>query len=137
MTVLKDVVSELVSMFVGDARLSVAILAIVAAAAGTTSIAAVDPLLGGAILLGGCLLLLVGVVYVTARRHWSVQATGFRRNEVLAIVEIKDTMGLLDRAAFWFARLHQRRALRELDEHLLDDIGVSKTAAEEESRRLD
>ncbi len=34
----------------------------------------------------------------------------------------------------WTARASQRRALAELDQHLLDDIGVSKEAADRESR---
>lgn len=108
MTVFKDLFSELVSMFVGDTRLSAAILAIVAVAAGTTSIESVDHLLGGAILLGGCLLLLVGVVYMTARRHWAGQAVGFRHNGVHTVAETNNPRGLLASAASWFARLYQR-----------------------------
>ena len=34
----------------------------------------------------------------------------------------------------WAGRASQRRALAKLDQHLLDDIGVSKEAADRESR---
>ena len=73
MTILIDVLSELIGMFVGDARLSCAVLAVVAAAAGAHGAGSLHPLVGGAILLFGCLLLLIAVVYLTARRHWAVQ----------------------------------------------------------------
>lgn len=127
MTIFKDVLAELVGMFIGDARLSVAILAIVAAAATARRTYVIHPLAGGIILLVGCLLLVIAVVYLTARRHWAVQS-----GRVPA-----DRTGAFQAAVLWLQRRRQRKALGELDGHLLDDIGVSKEAAEIESRRLD
>lgn len=69
MTILKDVIAELVSMFVGDFRLTVAILAVVAVAAGLIDLAGVDPLIGGAVLLAGCLAVVIATVHWTARRQ--------------------------------------------------------------------
>ncbi|MBL4690077.1 MAG: DUF1127 domain-containing protein [Rhodospirillales bacterium] len=34
---------------------------------------------------------------------------------------------------FWHARAHQRRALSELDDRLLDDIGVDRRSARRET----
>lgn len=55
MTILKDVFAELFGMFVGDARLSAAILVVVALAAGLIHLAGASPLIGGGVLLAGCL----------------------------------------------------------------------------------
>jgi hypothetical protein len=68
MTILKDVVAELVGMFVGDARLSAAILAIVALTAMLIEFAPVDPLIGGGALLLGCLAVVVEAVRRAALR---------------------------------------------------------------------
>jgi uncharacterized protein YjiS (DUF1127 family) len=35
----------------------------------------------------------------------------------------------------WYQRYTQRRDLRQLDDHLLADIGISRAAAEVESRK--
>ncbi|MFO7484036.1 hypothetical protein [Oceanibaculum nanhaiense] len=67
MNVLRDVFQEITSMFLGDARLSVAILSVVAIAAGLIEIAGLDPLLAGAILLAGCLAVLLEAVRRRAR----------------------------------------------------------------------
>ena len=72
MRILGDVIAELVSMFAGDVRLSVAILAVVAAAAGLIDVVGVDPLIGGCVLLSGCLTVLIGAVVWTARTHRAV-----------------------------------------------------------------
>ena len=67
MTMLKDVVLELVSMFVGDAPLAIAILVLVGLAAGLVELAHVPPLVGGAVLLCGCLLILIASVRRASR----------------------------------------------------------------------
>lgn len=67
MNLLKDVVAELIGMFVGDARLSAAVLAVVAVAA-VVRFAGTDPLPGGVVLLGGCLMVVVEGVRRSARR---------------------------------------------------------------------
>jgi len=67
MTILHDVLSVLFGMFVADARLTGAILAVVAVAAGLIDVARVAPLVGGGILLAGCLAVMVTAVLATAR----------------------------------------------------------------------
>lgn len=69
MTILRDVLAELFGMFVGDARLTVAVLAVVAAAAALIDLVGIDPLIGGCVLLFGCLTVVVGAVVWTARRQ--------------------------------------------------------------------
>ena len=59
MSLLKEVVAELVGMFFGDARLTTAVLLIVAAAAGLVTLAGIDPLIGGGVLALGCPMLLL------------------------------------------------------------------------------
>lgn len=68
MTILKDVLAELIGMFAADARLSAAVLVVVALSAALIDLAGVEPLLGGGLLLAGCLLLVVGSVRRAARR---------------------------------------------------------------------
>jgi Mn2+/Fe2+ NRAMP family transporter len=67
MKILLEVLAELVGMFVGDAPLSAAILALVAGTAAAIDLLGVDPLLGGCALLAGCLLLLVESVRRSSR----------------------------------------------------------------------
>jgi hypothetical protein len=66
MTMLKEIIAELIGMFMGDARLTLAVLAIVAGAA-LIKLAGVDPLGAGSLLLVGCLGLLIENVYRSAR----------------------------------------------------------------------
>ncbi|MBN2629272.1 MAG: hypothetical protein JXR75_01880 [Rhodobacteraceae bacterium] len=68
MTLLNDVVAELTGMFLGDARLSAAILSVVAGAAGLIHAANLPPLAGGGLLLVGCLGVLILAVLRSARR---------------------------------------------------------------------
>jgi hypothetical protein len=68
MTILKDVLAELVAMFLGDARLTAAILVVVALSAMLIDVAGIEPLAAGVVLLAGCLLLLVESVRRSARR---------------------------------------------------------------------
>jgi hypothetical protein len=67
MTMLKEIFAELIGMFVGDARLTLAVLAIVAGVAALIKIAGIDPLGAGVILLVGCLGLLIENVHRSAR----------------------------------------------------------------------
>ena len=67
MTMLKEIAAELIGMFMGDARLTLAVLAVVASAAALIEIAGVDPLGAGGVLLVGCLGLLIENVHRSAR----------------------------------------------------------------------
>jgi hypothetical protein len=67
MTMLKEMLAELVGMFMGDARLTVAVLTIVAVAAALIELAGFDPLGAGGILLVGCLGVLIENVRRSAR----------------------------------------------------------------------
>ncbi|HEX3536080.1 MAG TPA: hypothetical protein VHU15_04885 [Stellaceae bacterium] len=66
MTLIKDVAVELAGMFVGDARLTLAILAVIAAAA-AICLSGAEPLIGGAALLLGSLAVLLDSVRRGAR----------------------------------------------------------------------
>jgi hypothetical protein len=67
MTMLKEIIAELIGMFMGDARLTLAVLAIVAGAAALIELVGVDPLGAGGLLLVGCLGLLIENVHRSAR----------------------------------------------------------------------
>ena len=67
MMMLKELGTELISMFVGEKRLTISVLAIVAVAGSLVDFVGLDPLLGGAFLLFGCLILLVESVCRFAR----------------------------------------------------------------------
>ena len=67
MTVLKEVVAELIGMFVGEKWLTIAVLVVVAMAGFLVDFTGLDPLLGGAALLLGCLILLIDSVCRSAR----------------------------------------------------------------------
>lgn len=69
MTLLRDIVRELAGMFVADARLTGAILALVSIVAGLVLWTGVPPLIGGAGLLAGSLLVLVEAACREARRR--------------------------------------------------------------------
>ncbi|HEX9743659.1 MAG TPA: hypothetical protein VGA17_12815 [Nitrospiraceae bacterium] len=72
MTLLRDIANGLVGMFLADARLTGAILALVLIVAALTLAFDVEPLIGGAMLLVGCLLILVEAALREARRRgWS------------------------------------------------------------------
>lgn len=71
MTIFKDVLAELLGMFLSDARLSAAILAVVGLAAALIRLAGLPPLAGGAVLLAGCLVVLTQSVRREARRRRS------------------------------------------------------------------
>ncbi len=67
MTLLKELAVELFGMFVGERRLTVAVLAIVAAAGSLVNFTDFNSLVGGALLLFGCLVLLIESVCRSAR----------------------------------------------------------------------
>ena len=67
MTMLKELAAELIGMFVGESRLTLSVLAIVAVVGLLVNFSSLNPLLGGAALLLGCLLLLVESVLRGAR----------------------------------------------------------------------
>ena len=68
MSILRDVLAELFGMFVADARLTIAILCVVAVTAGLVDLAGTAPLIGGVVLLAGCLAVLIAAVLGAARR---------------------------------------------------------------------
>lgn len=65
---LKELLFELVGMFVGDAALTLAILVVVAVTAVLVDLARIEPLIGGGVLVVGCLVALVENVRRSARR---------------------------------------------------------------------
>ena len=67
MTVIGDVLKELLGMFLADARLTLAVLLLVAVVAGALTALRAAPLLAGGALLFGCLLILVEAVSREAR----------------------------------------------------------------------
>lgn len=69
MSILLEVLKELLSMFLADARLTGAVLALVGAVALAIGRGGVDPLLAGAGLLAGCLAILAVVTTLQARRR--------------------------------------------------------------------
>jgi hypothetical protein len=69
MNILRDVGSGLVKMFVGDAWLTIGILAVVTLTGLLTASGAVPLLFGGGLLLAGCIVVLLGSVALHARRQ--------------------------------------------------------------------
>jgi hypothetical protein len=67
MRMLKELAAELIGMFVGETRLTISILVVVAAVGSLVDFIDLDPLLGGAALLFGCLVLLIESVCRSAR----------------------------------------------------------------------
>ncbi|MBV9375067.1 MAG: hypothetical protein JO320_08440 [Alphaproteobacteria bacterium] len=71
MAMLKELAGELIGMFVGEVRLTVSVLATVAAVGLLVRVSGLDPLLGGVALLLSCLALLVDSVLRGARPRGS------------------------------------------------------------------
>jgi hypothetical protein len=72
MSIMTDIVKELLGMFLADARLTASILTLVAMVGGLVAVFDVEPLLGGGVLLLGCLAILIeAVVRETRLRHTS------------------------------------------------------------------
>ena len=67
MTVLKEVVAELIGMFVAEKRLTIAVLTVVAMAGCLVDFTELHPLVGGTVVLFGCLILLIESVCRSAR----------------------------------------------------------------------
>jgi hypothetical protein len=67
MRMLKELAAELVGMFVGETRLTISVLAIIALVGSLVDFIGLDPLLGGAVLLLGSVTLLVESVLRGAR----------------------------------------------------------------------
>ena len=67
MTVLNEVLAELIGMFAAEKRLAVAVLTVVIMAGCLVDFTGLDPLVGGTVLLFGCLFLLIESVYRSAR----------------------------------------------------------------------
>lgn len=59
MSIIRDLLNELLGMFIADARLALATLFLVAIVAGLVGALRAGPFLGGGILLFGCLAILV------------------------------------------------------------------------------
>jgi hypothetical protein len=59
MSLLKEVIAELIGMFFGDARLTIAILLLVAVAGALIKLTGIEPLVGGIVLILGCPALLI------------------------------------------------------------------------------
>jgi len=59
MSLLKEVGAELISMFFGDARLTIALLLLIAVAGALIELTGMDPLVGGIVLILGCPALLI------------------------------------------------------------------------------
>ena len=69
MSILAEVFADLFKMFVADARMTAAILALVGAVAAVIHYHVMAAEGAGAVLLLGCLVLVVGSVVAAARRH--------------------------------------------------------------------
>ena len=67
MSILRDVMKELLGMFWADARLTIAILLLVALTAGLMIGFQPNPVVGSGVLLGGCLLILIEATVRGAR----------------------------------------------------------------------
>ena len=67
MTVLKEVVAELIGMFIGEKRLTIAVLGVVTVAGCLANFTDLDPVVGGAMMLLGCLILLIESVWRSAK----------------------------------------------------------------------
>lgn len=70
MEILKEVLAELFSMFVTDARLTLSTLALVLVVAGLTVGLGLQPLIGGLVLLVGC----IGIVVEATIRETQKRA---------------------------------------------------------------
>jgi hypothetical protein len=71
MTMLKELAVELVGMFAGEKRLTLAVLALVAAAGCLLDFTTLNELIAGAVLPFGCVLLLIENVCRSARARAS------------------------------------------------------------------
>ena len=63
MNLLKEVAAELIGMFFGDARLTIALLLLIALAGALIELTEIDPLVGGIVLILGCPALLIASLH--------------------------------------------------------------------------
>ena len=59
MSLLKEIAAELIGMFVGDARMTIALLLLIAVSGTLIELTGIDPLVGGSVLTLGCPALLI------------------------------------------------------------------------------
>jgi hypothetical protein len=71
MTIVKELAAELVGMFAGEKRLTLAVLAVVAAAGFLLGFTSLNQLIAASVLLFGCALLLIENVCRSARTRAS------------------------------------------------------------------
>ena len=76
MTLLREIVAELVGMFLGDARLTAGLAAIVAATGLIQLASPGHPLVAAALLVVGSLAILVAAVLLAARRQRAAERAG-------------------------------------------------------------
>ncbi len=69
MSIIGDVAKELLGMFLADARLTTAILLLVAGLGGLIFVVQIEPLVAGGVLLVGCLAILVEAALREARER--------------------------------------------------------------------
>ncbi len=69
MTALVTILRALARLFVDDGSLALAIVAVIALAAGIAALAPGQPILAGLVLLGGCLAVLFGNAVTAARKR--------------------------------------------------------------------
>jgi len=69
MTALATVLRALARLFVDDGSLALALVAVIALAAGIAALAPGQPILAGLVLLGGCLAVLFGNAVTAARKR--------------------------------------------------------------------
>ena len=67
MTVLKEIIAELITMFVAERRLTIAVLGVVTVAGYLANFTDLDPLVAGTMMLLGCLILLIESVWRSAK----------------------------------------------------------------------
>ena len=69
MPLVREIAAGLIGMFLADARLTLAVLALVALVAALILALGINPLIGGGTLLAGCHLILVEAAVREARRR--------------------------------------------------------------------
>jgi uncharacterized protein YjiS (DUF1127 family) len=143
MTLLKDVLAELVGMFIGDALLSSAIIAVVAFSAGCIKLIGIEPLIAGGVLLVGCLAIILIAVRHAALSHVPVAcpaalaaADSPATSRVDPVPSQGARAGLTTSLEAWLDRRRQRRCLAQLDDERLADIGITREDATRESNKM-
>lgn len=143
MAVLKDVLAELIGMFISDALLSSAIIAIVALSAGCIELIGIEPLIAGGVLLVGCLAITLIAVRHAARSHAPIAGPAALADAGSPAISRVDPApsqgaraGLITSLEAWLDRRRQRRCLAQLDDERLADIGITREDATRESNKM-